>query len=141
MNDLLTKLNGMPFQQIGSSLADMLRGASKVANSPDLTKSIAALQGVMASAQQVLTRVDAGVAPAMRELPSIARNLDATLTQASQALASANSGFGDNSRFRADLNRTILQLSDTARSVRVLADLLARHPEALIRGRTDRGEE
>jgi paraquat-inducible protein B len=31
------------------------------------------------------------------------------------------------------------QLSDAARSIRVLADLLARHPEALIRGRTDQG--
>jgi len=27
------------------------------------------------------------------------------------------------------------QLTDTVRSVRALADLLARHPEALIRGR------
>jgi paraquat-inducible protein B len=35
----------------------------------------------------------------------------------------------------------MLQLTDTARSVRVLADLLARHPEALIRGRTDQGPE
>jgi paraquat-inducible protein B len=29
------------------------------------------------------------------------------------------------------------QLSDAARSVRILADLLARHPEALIRGRAE----
>ena len=141
VNELLAKLNGMPFGQIGASLADVLRGASKVANSPDLTKSIAALQGVMASAQQVLARVDAGAAPALRELPSIARNLDTTLAAASKALASVSSGYGDDSRFRGDLNRTILQLSDTARSVRVLADLLARHPEALIRGRTDGGQE
>ncbi len=33
----------------------------------------------------------------------------------------------------------LAQLSDAARSVRVLADLLTRHPEALIRGRTDQG--
>ena len=141
VNELLAKLNGLPFQQIGSSLAEVLTGASKVANNPDLTKAIAALQGVMASTQQVLARVDAGAGPALRELPSIARNLDTTLLAASKALASVSSGYGDDSRFRSDLSRTILQLSDTARSVRVLADLLARHPEALIRGRTDGGQE
>jgi len=31
------------------------------------------------------------------------------------------------------------QLTDAARSIRVLADLLSRHPEALIRGRTNQG--
>ena len=33
------------------------------------------------------------------------------------------------------MNRLMGQLSDAARSVRILADLLSRHPEALIRGR------
>jgi paraquat-inducible protein B len=29
------------------------------------------------------------------------------------------------------------QLSDAARSIRILADMLSRHPEALIRGRAE----
>jgi paraquat-inducible protein B len=32
------------------------------------------------------------------------------------------------------------QLTDTARSVRILADFLDRHPEALVRGRADYGQ-
>jgi paraquat-inducible protein B len=35
----------------------------------------------------------------------------------------------------------MLQLNDMARSFRALADLLTRHPEALIRGRTSTGPE
>jgi paraquat-inducible protein B len=35
----------------------------------------------------------------------------------------------------------LAQLNETASSVRVLADLLSRHPEALIRGRTNTGTE
>lgn len=140
-NQLLTKLTNMPFQQIGASLAEMLQGASKVANNPDLAKTITSLQGVMATTQQVLLRVDAGVTPALKQLPAITKVLEAALSQASKSLASMNSGYGDDSKFRGDLNRTILQVSDTVRSIRVLADLLARHPEALVRGRTDVGTE
>ena len=33
------------------------------------------------------------------------------------------------------------ELNDAVRSVRSLADLLARHPEALVRGRTNTGPE
>ena len=33
------------------------------------------------------------------------------------------------------------QLTDAARSIRALADLLSRHPEALIKGRTNTGKE
>jgi paraquat-inducible protein B len=33
----------------------------------------------------------------------------------------------------------LAQLSEAARSIRVLADLLTRHPEALIRGRPETG--
>ena len=41
--------------------------------------------------------------------------------------------------FGRNASRLLAQLSDTARSFRVLADLLTRHPEALIRGRTEQG--
>ena len=37
-----------------------------------------------------------------------------------------------------DTTKLLSQVSDAARSVRILADLLSRHPEALIRGRTER---
>jgi paraquat-inducible protein B len=39
------------------------------------------------------------------------------------------------------MDRLLPQLSDTARSIRALTDLLSRHPEALIRGRTNTGKE
>ena len=48
-------------------------------------------------------------------------------------------GYGGNSDFSRNANRLLAQLTDAARSFRVLADLLTRHPEALIRGRTDQG--
>ena len=68
--------------------------------------------------------------------------LDAdTLIEAAHTLDSLNKGYGDNSKFRGDMDRSMVTLNDTMRSLRVLADMLARHPEALVQGRTDSGKE
>ena len=79
--------------------------------------------------------------PALARLPQIARSLDDSLVQINRLAASLNTGYGDNSRFSREIDRLLPQLNETARSFRALADLLSRHPEALIQGRTNKGKE
>ena len=57
------------------------------------------------------------------------------LTSANKLVLSLDSGYGDNTKFNRDLERLLVQANDAVRSIRALADLLARHPEALIKGR------
>ena len=59
-----------------------------------------------------------------------------TLTNADKLLGNANQLIEPNSALEAALNDLLLQGGDAARAVRVLADYLERHPEALIRGKT-----
>ena len=75
----------------------------------------------------------------MQRLPAIANNLDSTLQRTDKLVASLQTGYGGDSSFSRDMTHLMSQVSDAARSIRVLADLLSRHPEALIRGRTDQG--
>jgi paraquat-inducible protein B len=56
-------------------------------------------------------------------------------------VGSANSAYGNDSKFNRELDRLLPQLTETAREFRALADLLSRHPEALIKGRPDSGKE
>ncbi len=56
-------------------------------------------------------------------------------------LGSVDAGYGANSDFRRGLDQLLWQVNDTARSIRLLADYLDRHPEALIRGRTGQATE
>ena len=138
---LLAKLDSMPFGEIGANLNETLHGLNDIANGRELRQSLASLQGTMAGAQEMVKRLDAGMAPALKQLPAMVNSLQTTLSEANQLLASANVGYGDNSKFSRNLDRLMLQLNDTARSFRALADLLSRHPEALVRGRTDTGIE
>jgi paraquat-inducible protein B len=136
---LLAKIEKMPFDRIGESLETTLQGVSQTVNSPELKQSLAALRATLQSTQDMMKRLDQGMAPALQQLPAIATNLQGTLTQANRLLASTDRGYGDGSRFNRDLERLMLQLNDAARSLRTLTDLLNRHPEALIRGRAGQG--
>ncbi|MEJ0020545.1 MAG: MlaD family protein [Acetobacteraceae bacterium] len=136
---ILAKLNAVPFEQIGNNLNDTLKGVSNLANGEQLRQSLASLQGTLAGVQDLVKRVNAGVDPMLQRLPAVAAGLEDSVRRANRLIGSLDTGYGGNSTFNRDLARMMLQLTDTARSLRVLADLLTRHPEALIRGRADQG--
>ncbi len=52
-------------------------------------------------------------------------------------MRSVDTGYGNDTQFHRDLDRMMAQLTDAVRSFKALADLLTRHPEALVRGRTE----
>ena len=95
----------------------------------------------MIDVQDIARKLDTDATPALKRLPAIAQQLQESLTKANRLFGSINTGYGDDSRFRRDLDRLLPQLTDAARSIRALSDLLSRHPEALIKGRTNTGKE
>jgi paraquat-inducible protein B len=72
--------------------------------------------------------------PVLQRLPTMAGELQAAVEGARDALGSG--GYGPNSDVQRGLARMIDQVAQTARTVRLLADFLDHHPEALIKGRT-----
>ena len=139
--ELLGKLNGIDYQKIGRSLTSAAVGLDNTINGEQLKKTLAALESTMLDVKDIAHRLDVDGTPALKRLPAIAQQLQDSLTQANRLFGSLNAGYGDESRFRRDLDRLLPQLTDAARSIRALADLLSRHPEALIKGRTNTGKE
>jgi len=62
--------------------------------------------------------------------------MDPLLSQAEATLASTESLLGDDSQLRYDAVDLMRELTGAARSIRLFADYLERHPEALLRGKT-----
>jgi paraquat-inducible protein B len=58
------------------------------------------------------------------------------LKSADSAFKSINDLVGKRSPTRADLDYTLKELAGAARSLRVLADYLEQHPDALLKGKT-----
>jgi len=78
----------------------------------------------LANAERLTRVANAQVGPLLERLDAAADQLKSTLTI-----------LGDNPAAGNDLPRTLAELKDAARSIRVLADYLERHPESLIRGK------
>jgi paraquat-inducible protein B len=133
---LMAKVSALPFDQIGDSLTGTLQGLDKIANGAQAKQALASLAATMQSAQELVKHMDTGMSPTMKKLPALTAGLETALTRLTQVLASANAGYGDNSHFSRQLDRLMTQLNGMAQSFRALSDLLTRHPEALIRGRT-----
>ena len=139
--ELLTKLNRIEYDKIGKSLENAAAGLDTTINGEQMKRTLASLEKAMADVQDIAKKLDAEAAPALKRLPAIAQQLQDALTSANRLFGSFNTGYGDDSRFRRDLDRLLPQLTDAARSLRALTDLLSRHPEALIKGRTNTGRE
>jgi paraquat-inducible protein B len=128
-NDLLGKVNQIPFDQIGKSLNGILKSVNDMTQGPQLKKALTDLSAMIGSAQGMVQRLDT------KQLPQLTADLEKTLTSANKLVLSLDSGYGDNTKFNRDLDRLMAQTADAVRSMRALADLLARHPEALVKGR------
>ena len=129
--DLLNKVNTMPFDQIGKSLEGILKSTNDMVAGPQMKKALTDLTAMIASAQGMIQRLDT------KQLPQLSADLEKTLTSANKLVLSLDSGYGDSTKFNRDLDRLMVQANDAVRSIRALSDLLARHPEALIKGRPE----
>ena len=126
LTQLLKKLEKLPFEQIGSDLRDTISGANRLVNSPELQQSPAALNETLNQAQKFVAALNTDVAP---EMKSAVSNLNSALIQAQKLAKSLNSNVAPQA------DRTLKELQSAARSIKVWAEYLERHPEALIRGK------
>jgi paraquat-inducible protein B len=136
LSDVAAKLKAMPLDEIANNVNSTLKAVNGFANGPDLKSALRSLSGAMDGAQDLVKRLDAGLTPALKRLPDIAAQLQGAAEKVNHLAGSVDSGYGDNSQFQRDLTRLLSQVNETARSVRLLADFLDEHPEALVRGRT-----
>ena len=134
---VLNKVNMMPFGQIGTNLNDILRSVNDATEGPALKQAVAHLATTLAATQDLVQKLDTGAGPAAKQLPEIAVTLQKALTNVNKLAVSVEGGYGDDTKFHRDLDRLLTQTDESVRSLRGLADLLSRHPEALIKGRPE----
>ena len=141
VNTLLDKVNTINFDQIGKDLQNLLQSTSALLSGPQMRETLNKLAATLASADTFTRNLNAGTAPAFKQLPEMTGQLQKTLNNTNKLLVSLDAGYGDNTKFSRDLDRLLVQTNDALSSLRALADLLSRHPEALIKGRPAGGVE
>jgi paraquat-inducible protein B len=133
--DIAAKLRRLPIDEIGTNLNDTIKAAKRTVGGPEITKALVSLNATLNQVQTLAKHADEGLGPALARLPAISEQLQATIEKANAALG--QSGYGADSDFHKSMERFMRQAGDAARTIRMLADYLDRHPEALLRGRGD----
>ena len=95
------------------------------------------LEGIEAGITKIVKKLDTVPIQAIGDdLKKAIVHLDETLVSARGTFDSATLLVAPDSTLDTELNTTLQELSRAARGLRVLADYLERHPEALVRGKT-----
>ncbi|MBK1720714.1 PqiB family protein [Thiocystis violacea] len=125
VTNVLDKIDAIPLDQIGKDLSETAAGVNQLVNSKELKGAIAELEGALAEVRQMAAKLNAEVAP----------ELVAALQESAATLKSASAMISNSSPVYIEMQRMFQDVSSAARSVRVMADYLERHPEALLQGK------
>jgi paraquat-inducible protein B len=103
--------------------------------SADLTKVLVTLSQTLDDASKAVNRIDSDVTPGLK---TTLDGLRGTISAADRALSSTDATLvGRDAPAQQDLRAALQEITRAARSLRTLTDFLERHPEALIRGKTE----
>jgi paraquat-inducible protein B len=119
LTNIVAKLEKLPLDAIGD----------------DLRKALVSLDQTLKDAGKAVNRIDVDVTPGLKTtlddlrgtigiVDRVLKNTDATLV-------------GKDAPAQQDLRDALQEITRAARSLRVLADYLERHPESLIRGKSE----
>jgi paraquat-inducible protein B len=112
VNQMLNKLNNVPLEQLGNNA-----------------------QALLTSLRQLAETANSGAQPLASKLPELMRDLQSTLQQANQTLASIKAAYGVDSATHRDLQQLTTEASRALNSLRQLTDYLDRHPSSVLWGR------
>jgi len=119
LTGIVAKLDKLPLEAIGD----------------DLRKALASLDQTLKDAGQAVNRIDADVTPGLK---TTLDDLRGTIGVVDRVLNNANATLvGKDAPAQQELRDALQEITRAARSLRVLTDYLERHPESLIRGKTD----
>jgi paraquat-inducible protein B len=120
------------FNEIMQNLRGVLQNLNRATSGPQLGHALQSLD-------QTLTHLDNLTRDVEPDIKALVKSLRDTADSAQGTLSAMQGMMGSNANNPAntDLPKLMRELEDAARSVRVLADYLDRHPESLLRGRKE----
>lgn len=124
VTDVITEIRRLPLDKIAKGILETVEGGNRLVNSPDIQKAVHNLNVALGNVEKLTEGLD-------RQVDTLASSLDKTLVTVQKTLQVAD----PNSPAAVNMNSALKELAAAARSIRVLADYLEQHPEALVKGK------
>jgi paraquat-inducible protein B len=162
VTQIINKLEDIDFKGLVASLSMTVDGISRIANAPELQAALKALEktvpkidgalvdirklantmdGSVSRLTESLEQTSAATRHALQGAEQTLKQSDAALQEAAAAMANIRAVSDQDSSTFHEIRKSLREVSEAARSVRLLANYLDRNPAALIFGRPETREE
>jgi paraquat-inducible protein B len=153
LSKLEAALGNLDLKELSKKLISVLTSADRILQNRNIDASINEFKATLVDARKLVNNVDEEVKPlsgkaqsTLDDVGKLARHVDGQVDPLSQSvtetLKSVDTAFksidelvGKRSPMSADIEDTLKEIQRAARSVRILADYLEQHPEALLKGK------
>ena len=115
-----------------SSLQGMIANVNRILNKIEKTD----LEGTLTNLNALMVSTNSLVSAFERDVPGLTKNLDATLQAANGTLAELQASASADGEIGNQLQDALQEIGAAARSIRVMAEYLQRHPEAMLKGKS-----
>jgi paraquat-inducible protein B len=161
IDEVVSQVRQMPIHQTFEALLSSILELEKLIKSPEIAASLSTLEHTLSDTQRLIHNLDARVEPLANDLhgtlkesrlllENINKNSAPVLLGAREAMQSAKDAMGQAKSTLVTLDQVAGQnapfdsalrdLGSAAKSLRVLADYLERHPDALLYGKMPQGD-
>lgn len=127
--EIVARLSRVRFDEIGTDLQEALKAVNKTTLS---------LQATLAQADSSIKQLTPEAQAAIVDMRQALAQANQTLASAQATLRSAEANVTDaQAPLQRNANQALAELQRAAQALRVLADYLQRHPEAILRGKPE----
>jgi len=123
VTDVMAEIRRLPLDKIAKEILETVEGGNRLVNSADTQMAVHNLNVALGNVEKLTEGLD-------HQVDTLTSSLDKTLVTIRKALQVAD----PNSPAAVNMNTAMKELSGATRSIRVLADYLEQHPEALVKG-------
>ncbi|MBM9513961.1 PqiB family protein [Desulfogranum marinum] len=123
--NFINRVDKLPIEEISKSLQNSLTNIEKIIGSPAVLESIHSLRSVLAELDETANDFNADTIP----------EITATLQQLHELTTEVRGWLSADSPVQSNLIKSLEEIAKASRSINNLADMLERHPEALLQGK------
>ena len=156
IDEFINTAQQIPLKELAQKAMSALEGVDRIVNSPKVATGLDALSESLKEVKTVVHKIDTQIDPVLANMKDASDSLQRivrkgdtlpeqmeksliavqdTMKQAEKTLASAQEIASADSTLIQQVDGTLREVGDTARSVRFLTEYLHRHPEAIIQGK------
>ena len=164
MEELAKTIEKAPVEEILNKMLSAVEGIEKVMNAPEMKQILLSLKQTVEGSRDLIRNVDDQVSPlatsiekTLRDARKLVSHIEGiveplvssvektakastdAIVQAKKTLISVESIASEDSIVNQQLFDALKELAGAARSLRILSEYLAQHPEALLRGKSGSG--